>query len=287
MALWAGGEVYYPDRHLEQREQIAREIQRVGEEYDLPVFQVLGHVVAVYSLNVRLEWADARWHAEQAGLLARKFQLRQGIFISNVLLAMIEHATGDPEKAAHAYQDAFEAQRSVGSVDADAALLLALTTVRASQGRLAELIGDLRLAYRELLPAIGHLLAFALAESGQPEEARRVLAEVPPLVEDYIWPVLACMRARTLATLGITEGAAELYRALLPYTGQVAGAGTTGFVLMPIDGAAGHLAVLLGRPQDALSHFEQALVVAEKCGSPSWIELARADLVSVGSLQRN
>jgi tetratricopeptide (TPR) repeat protein len=241
---------------------------------------VLGHVVAVYSLNVRLRFDEARHHAEQAALLSRKYQLRQGVFIANVLLAMIEHATGDPEAAARRYQEEFEQQRGVGSVDADAALLLALTTVRYTQGRLAELIDDLRITYREVVPAVGHLLALALAESGALEEARAVLAEAPALEEDYVWPVLASMRGLTAAAVGDVAVSAELYDQLLPFADQVAGGGTNGFFLTPIASVLGRLATTLGRPEAARRHFEQALAVAGTCGSPAWIARAQADLVA-------
>ncbi|HVU92322.1 MAG TPA: AAA family ATPase, partial [Jatrophihabitans sp.] len=281
LALWAGGEVYQADRHPAERDRIVAEIQQLAAESQLPVFEVLAHVVAVYSLNVRLRFDEARAHAEQAGRLSRKYQLRQGAFIANVLLAMIEHATGDPETAARRYQEEFERQRGVGSVDADAALLLALTTVRYTQGRLAELVDALRVTYREAVPAVGHLLGLALAESGALEEAHKVLDEAPPLRDDYIWPVLASMRALTAAAVGDTEVAAELYPQLLPLTGQAAGGGTNGFFLAPVASVLGRLASVLGRDEDARRHFEQAVAVAEACGSPAWIARARADLDAI------
>ncbi len=281
MALWAGGEVYLPDINPEQREALARDIQRLGDEHDLPVFQVLGHVVAVNSACVRLDLDDARWHAEQGAIVSRKFQLRQGAFISNVLAAMIAHASGDVDTAARMYEEEFEEQRGLGSVDADAALALAMTTVRYTQGRLAELVPLLREVYEHLLPAVGHLLALALAETGELDEARRLLDEVPALDNDYVWQLLTAIRALTVVDVGATELAPELYDALLPYADQIAGGATNGFLITPVARVLGRLAALLGRPDDARRHFEEARWVAEKCGSTPWLDQVAADLAAL------
>jgi DNA-binding SARP family transcriptional activator len=284
MALWAGGEVYLPDLHPDQRTEIAEEIQRLGDQYDLPVYQVLGHVVAVNSATHRLDVESAQWHAERASVLSRKFQLRQGNFIAKVLTAMIRHMSGDPEGAAAMYQAEFDEQRGLGSVDADAALLLALTTVRYTQGRLGELVEDLRTVYEEVMPAVGHLLALALAETGDLDGARRLLDEVPPLDPDYMWQLLTTMHALIVARVGDRERAQGLYEALLPFADQVAGGATNGFVLTPVGRALGQLALLLGRPDDARRHFERAIAVAETCGSEVWAEQARSDLATMAAI---
>jgi hypothetical protein len=88
------------------------------------------------------------------------------------------------------------------------------------------------------------------------------------------------MRAFTVTALGDVESAAGLYEALLPHAGQIAGGATNGFALTPVARALGRLAHLLDRPDDARRHFEQALTVAEACGSPAWIAQARADLAA-------
>jgi tetratricopeptide (TPR) repeat protein len=279
MALWAGGEVYLPDRNPAERQAIVREVRALADRSELPVFQVLAHIITAYGLGVELRFDEARWEVEQAAVLSRKFQLRQGTFIANVMLAEYELVTGDAERAAGMYVEEFEYQRSVGSVDAGAALLLGLTMVRFAQGRLDELLPELRAGYREV-PAIGHLLGLALAETGRLDEARALLDELDEPRGDYLWQLLACVRAHVVAAVGDAGRAARLYDALLPFAGQVAGAGTTGFVFAPVAGALGRLARVLDRPDDAGRHFEQALAVAERCGSPAWIARAREDLAA-------
>jgi DNA-binding SARP family transcriptional activator len=283
MSLWAGGEVYLTDLHPAEREEIAHEIQRIGDEFEMPVYQVLGHIVGVTSALVRVDIPDALRHNALGKQASRAFQLRLGSFMSNVLGAQLAHVTGDLDRAEETYVREFEDQRSVGSVDADAALLLALTTVRYSQGRLGELVDDLRTMYEDGMPVMAHLCALAMAEAGELDAARAMADAAPPLEIDYMWQMLTTMRALTIAALGDVARAAQLYEDLLPYAMQISGGGTNGFVLTPVARALGKLALLLGRPDDARRHFEQARDVAQRCGNPHWLEQVEDDVAQLAA----
>jgi len=280
LAHWAGAELYHADLRPERRRAILEALRRVGDEHDLPVFQVVAYSSAVSSDLVELDLPRAHADLERAAELSRRFQLRQGTFICNVVRAMVTHATGDPDRAEKLYEAEFEEQIALGSVDIAAGRLIALTTVRYTQGRLAEMVDELRQAANDL-PPFRNLLAFALAESGALEDARDVLADAPPLEAQSIWQMLTTMRALTVAALGDRGRAPELYEQLLPYTDQIAGGGTNGFVLVPVARALGRLALLLDRPDDARRHFERARGVGETCGSVPWIEQAETDLAAL------
>jgi tetratricopeptide (TPR) repeat protein len=281
MALWGGVEIYPPDLHPVEREAIRLELEQLCAEHDLPVFHALRDVLGVNAAWVRLDLDEARRYTDAAAAVARRFQLRQGEFIATVLRATLEHASGDLDRAERLYEREFEEQRGVGTVDAEGAMLLAIATLRFTQGRLAELVDELRRVSETAVPAMGHVLALALAESGDLAGARRALDQAPTLERDNIWLLLTTIRALTVAILGDADEAGALYDALVPYDDQIAGAASNGFVLTPVARALGRLAMLLGRPQDARRHFEQARAVAQKCGSLPWLRQANADLGSV------
>jgi tetratricopeptide (TPR) repeat protein len=286
MALWGGAEIYPPDLHPRRRQAICAEIEQLGAKHELPVFQVLGHVLRVNSAWVRVDIDEARRYTERAGALSRQFQLQQGRFIAAVLEAMLAHASGDLDRAERLYQAEFEEQRGAGTVDAEAAMLLALATIRYSEGRLGELVDELRHVCENVTPAMGHVLALALAERGDLSEASKLLDDVPPLERDNIWLLLTTVRALTVAAVRDLTRAAELYEVLLPHADQLAGAASNGFVFTPVGRALGRLAIVLGRPDDARRHLEQAVEVAKRCGSSAWLDQADADLASVGAARR-
>jgi hypothetical protein len=153
--------------------------------------------------------------------------------------------------------------------------------LRFTQGRLGEMVDELRHGYREVLPAIGHLLALALAETGELAEARQVMDEAPPLLHDYMWLTLTTARAFTAVDVNAIDLAPGLYEDLLPYADRIAGAGTNGFILGPIGRALGRLAILLDRPDDARRHFEQARAACNRCGSQVWLDLVELDLAEL------
>jgi tetratricopeptide (TPR) repeat protein len=196
------------------------------------------------------------------------------MFLADALESMITHMAGDPDLAEEQYRAAMSTQVTRGTVDAGAALLLGLTTLRYTQGRLSELVPDLGRAYRTGVEALAHLYAFALAETGDADEAREVAAKAPPLLNDYLYVLLLTMRALTLSAVGVTAESESVYEELLPYADLVAGAATIGFVLGPVAQGLGQLALTLGRPDDARRHFERAHEVALRCGSAMWAERA-------------
>ncbi|HEU5266347.1 MAG TPA: hypothetical protein VFU35_06585, partial [Jatrophihabitans sp.] len=99
-----------------------------------------------------------------------------------------------------------------------------------------------------------------------------------PLAVDYLWLIFMTLRGLAVAEVGDPRTAAELYVELLPHADQVAGGGTSGFVLTPVARALGHLARCLDRPQDAAAHFEHARAVARRCGSAAWLAQIDADV---------
>ena len=75
--------------------------------------------------------------------------------------------------------------------------------------------------------------AVALAAAGRLEEAGAVLDVAPPLRPDFYFSVFATLRAMAVVAVGRRQPAEELYAALLPVSGQLAGAASTSLAMRP------------------------------------------------------
>lgn len=282
LALAAHGEVWVADVHRDERRELARELLEHARRHGLVVYEVLAHVMGVQSACTHLEIESAREHLDQARALARRYQLNQADVVTMFLDGEFAHLSGDLEGADAAYQRAYARQLSLRAVDADGQRLVATATVRFDQGRLPELLDVLTELYEQRLPSVGPVVALALVSSGRPAaEARRFVADLPPLPVDYLYSLFLTFRAFAVAAVADRERAADVYDELLPLQGQIAGGGTSGYVLNPVDRALGRLAVVLGLPDVARAHFETAIAVARRCGSAVWEAQAEADLASL------
>jgi DNA-binding SARP family transcriptional activator len=272
MTLLSGAEEFPPDIEAERREPILAEMMELTERHQLPVYRSAALMLSVNKAAWDLDLDEARRRNAQVHELVRTYQLRQGTFLSDALDAMLTLMSGDVARAERLYLQAYESQLARGTVDANAAMLLVRWTLRYAQGRLGEMVDELGWAYENIAPAVAHLLGLALAERGDLRRARQVLDEAPPLLHDYLWTILATMRAHTVAAVRASDLAPELYDALLPYADRVAGAGSNAFVIGPVGLALGKLALLLDRPDAAARHFEQARTAAKRCGSQLWLD---------------
>ncbi len=89
---------------------------------------------------------------------------------------------------------------------------------------------------------------------------------------DEEWLVSVCLLAESCVLLGRSEPAAPLYDLLLPY-GSLNAVGVPELALGSTSRQLGILAAQLGRADDALDHFEEALRMNELMGARP--ELAR------------
>ncbi len=117
-------------------------------------------------------------------------------------------------------------------------------------------------------------LALVLAETGQHDEANRVLNTL--MVRDVVdrpdtlaWLPCLATQAEACAVLGVPAHASRLHRALLPYAGQVVATGA--FFSGSVDHYLGLLRTVSGQFDEAVTHLRAALEQHRRMGAVPWV----------------
>jgi DNA-binding NarL/FixJ family response regulator len=148
--------------------------------------------------------------------------------------------------------------------------------------RLAAMLPDLeRTADEYRTVSARALLAFAYADLGRFDEARRALAafaadDFAGARADLSWRSWLALLAEVCARLGDEPRARTLYRLLEPVKHLNANHGDLLFMGV-IARHLGLLAATMGRWEDAERHFAEALAVNERQGAPPWAAWTRHD----------
>lgn len=117
-------------------------------------------------------------------------------------------------------------------------------------------------------------LAILHVEVGNLEAARRTFDQVfeiglDTMPRDAVYVTSLAHLAETCAALGDRERAGEIYRALTPYSGQMA-THPTAVCLGPVDRLLGMMARLLRAHKEAREYFARALELCETAQSKPW-----------------
>ncbi|MFE6082391.1 BTAD domain-containing putative transcriptional regulator [Streptomyces virginiae] len=256
------------DLEWPERAALGGELERIGAVHELPGHQWYGMFIRSTASAAEGDVAGARRLVGRWTQFARTYRMPGPAAVGETVEATWAHVEGRFEEAERLYGQAAARMARQGSPHAEGILAVAIATLRASQGRLAEHLPRLRQVYAAFGPPAGDLLAVALAAAGEEREAHEILDRAGPLRTDYFFKVFATFRAMTLVTLGERAGAEELYAALLPY--RDAPPVSSGFTVAvrPVARTLGELAVLLGREDEAAGHFARAESIAERWHSP-------------------
>ncbi|MFF4265550.1 BTAD domain-containing putative transcriptional regulator [Streptomyces virginiae] len=256
------------DLEWPERAALGGELERIGAAHELPGHQWYGMFIRSTASAAEGDVADARRLVGRWTQFARTYRMPGPAAVGETVEATWAHVEGRFEEAERLYRQAAARMARQGSPHAEGILAIAVATLRASQGRLAEHLPRLRQVYAAFGPPAGDLLAVALAAAGEEREAREILDRAGQLRTDYFFKVFATFRAMTLVTLGERAGAEELYAALLPY--RDAPPVSSGFTVAvrPVARTLGELAVLLGREDEAAGHVARAKAIAERWHSP-------------------
>lgn len=258
------------DREPGRRTRLAAEIGRIGDEHDLVAYRWCAEHIAATAAAAGNDPRGLRGHVERGLELARAYQMPEPLSVGGCAQAMLAHVAGRLEDAERQYAEACAQMARHGSLHAEGIAALATFTIRASQHRLAEYAPAVQELDARFGPLAADTRAVALAAAGRLEAAGAVLDGAPPLRPDFYFSVFATLRAMAVVALGRREPAEELYAALLPVRGQLAGAASTSLAMRPVAHTLAELAGLLGRRAAVAEHLDEAVAVARAWGAPRW-----------------
>jgi DNA-binding SARP family transcriptional activator len=208
-------------------------------------------------------WQVAVWRAMQA-LLDGKLQEAEDLAAE----ALAGGAPGEGVTAAQYYA-------------------IQLLAVRREQGRM----GELEQAARQLVetnpnrPAWRAALATILFETDRLEEARSEFEQLAAdgfttIPRDGDWLTTISLLCDVCAGIGDAARASILYSALAPYADGNVVAGVGVACLGPTARTLGKLAATMNSGSDAARHFERALEISKRLGTPVWLAHSQLDFAS-------
>jgi DNA-binding SARP family transcriptional activator len=268
------------ERHPDRRALLAGELADLAQEPGLVAYRWYAEHVRAQVAAVRCDLSAMHRHLTTGLALARAHHLREPQDVALTGLGTHAHVTGDFDTAERIYREVGEHMRRRDSLHADFAVV-ALFSVRASQGRLAELEPLIRAVRTRRDPVAAEPHALTLIAAGRLDEARRIRGAPQPLRKDYFGGVWATIRTMVITALGLEHEAEELIEYLAPISGQLASVGTASVAMRPVAHSLGELSLLLGRRRDAADYFAEAVTVARRCSSGHWAAAARAALADL------
>ena len=258
------------DREPDRRARLAAEIGRIGGEHDLVAYRWCAEHIAATAAAAGNDPRALQDHVERGMELARAYQMPEPLSVGRCAEAMLAHVAGRFDEAERGYAEACAQMARHGSLHADGIAALASVTIRASQQRMAEYAPAVQELDARFGPLAVDARAVALAAAGRLEEARAVLDGAPPLRPDFYFSVFATLRAMAVVAVGRRAPAEELYAALLPVRGQLAGAASTSLAMRPVAHTLAELARLLDRRGAVAEHLDEAVAVARAWEAPRW-----------------
>jgi DNA-binding SARP family transcriptional activator len=270
------------DRDADDRARLADEIDRIAADHHLAAYGWRSQYIAATAAAARGDLAALRRHVDRGLETAERYQMAEPLAVGLSARAMLAHVGGRFDEAERGYARACARLVRSRSPHAAGFEALATVTVRVSQGRIAEYAPAATALVDAFGPVAVDVAVAALAAAGDRAAAAGLLADAPPLRPDFYFSIFATLRAGAAVALGHRDVAEELYAALLPVRDQVAGAASTSLAMRPVAHTLADLAVLLGRPEAAAEHLDEAVTVATRWQAPVWrtdARRARSDLV--------
>jgi DNA-binding SARP family transcriptional activator/tetratricopeptide (TPR) repeat protein len=270
--------------HLQDRIEASTEMLTLARQIGNLELQLQAHAWLVVDLLERgdRDAVDAQMEAFADGA----DRLRQSLFewTSIVWRAMRALLAGALDRADRLSSEALAAGAPAEAVTASQYYAIQTMAIRRDQGRM----GELEQATRQLVAdnptrvAWRAALASMLCEEGRLEEAReefeRLAADdFEDVPKDLDWMIAMTLLSDVCADLGDAERAALLYDRLEPYADSNVVIGLAAVCLGSAAGFLGKLAATMGRGEQALEHFERALVANRALGAPGCLARTQVD----------
>jgi tetratricopeptide (TPR) repeat protein len=269
-----------PDERLILAQEMIDSATRADDTEEL-IISYCARWVARWELG---QFAEAREDIETCIPIAARLQQpaqRWLVTIGQAAIALFVGRFDDVERFALAGRR--EGQGSL-QFDAESAALTHLALLRLEQGRAAELLEDLERAadaypwYAQLRALLAHLYA----AEGQVDRARAELERIA--ASDYLAARMAenyetftySVLADVVREIGDPSLAVPLFERLAPYAQRNAMAppeASVGWIARPL----GVLCTVLGRRNDAMAYFEEALQAHREMGAHPWLARTHYD----------
>lgn len=260
----------------------------------IPVAGVVGDPLAeFYAYHWRVgvcleggDFAEARTWMAREQEVARRLRQPTTLWLTHADEANVALIEGRLEDAARLIQETFDIGQKT-EPDALACFMAHQTCLWFETGALAGLAPAVRqvVAQNPGIPGFRSTLALALAEAGELDDAREVLAidaasGFAELAYDVTWTTVACVYAHVAAVVGDLGAAGRLHELLLPWRSLVAYPyiGAWG----PVEHYLGELSLALGDHEAAAEHLEAAAAVNARAGAAGWARRTDALRARVG-----
>ncbi len=185
---------------------------------------------------------------------------------------------GRLEEAERLAREGLRLAERAGARDARAHFTAQLLPVLREQGRLPELLPDLRRLSAEgsQVLAWSAVLPLAFLDAGQSDHAAEALAAAGNEFAGPLWLPATAWFAEAAARLGDTTTCTDLFARLEPHAGRLVQAGFGG-CWGAVDRFLGLLSAAVGRRDEALRHFDAALAQHMAIGADTLARRTRRD----------
>lgn len=265
---------------LAEREEIGAELLSLGQDHRLIAVEATGRQALIRCACGRGQFATADEHAAEIERLATTYDLPAAAAAAAWYLGLRHTVGGRFADAERAYQHAAELTSQAGMADFERAVFpIASLSIALWTNKLADLVPDCADAYRRWPTPGTEAYALTLAAAGRFDEAHAVAARRPPIPRDIRFNVVMALRGLVGLALNDHDRITEAYHALRPLDDEIAGGDTGSYaVLLPVAQLLGDLAVRLGQPRTANTHYLKAREVAERANVTQWTAAAREAL---------
>ena len=205
--------------------------------------------------------------------LANRHGFATVVVILELLRVPLKLLAGRDDEAGAALDRVVELQERITGSNLPAAIAGSQMLALVWQDRPAEFVEAARLAPADVEAPLELIAVMAMLRLGLDDGARSLYSSMPTVEPDdtYMGMLVAAVSAEVALHFGDRTLSDRMYTWLLPYSGGVASAGSTG-VLGPVDAFIALAAAGSGRGDAAATHAEAALVQCRTWGMPRGAE---------------